>query len=155
MALKRVMCLIALCHTGSSSESLCLLKRHRSRRRQDIMERAFKIGCRVVFFDSLRQPHDAIVTNWFHNGPDGQTVAEYVEKYSNHNTPTTYLPCCNIVFVSSDSSKTDPYGRQLERQTSCSYGRSQGPKAFVGMCWCWPDELEEALELASKALEST
>jgi len=115
------------------------------------MERAFKIGCRVVFFDSLRQPHEAIVTNWFHGGPDGQTVEEYLSKYDPERRNAAWLPCCNVVWASSDPSKSDPYGRQLERQTSCSYGRSQGMTPFIGMCWCWPDELEEATELAAKA----
>ena len=48
---------------------------------KDIMERAFKIGCRIIFFDSHRQPHEALVTNWFHGGPDGQTVAELQAKH--------------------------------------------------------------------------
>jgi len=117
-----------------------------------IMERAFKIGCRVVFFDSLRQPHEAIVTNWFHGGADGQSVEEYLEKSksSPYYTPNA-LPSCNVAWVSSDTNKTDPYGRQFERQTSCSYGRNQGMTPFIGQCWCWPDEIEEAKGLAAKA----
>lgn len=115
------------------------------------MDRAFKIGCSVIFFDSLRQPHEAIVTNWFHGGPDGQTVEEYLSKYASDDLrQKAWLPCCNLVWVSSDPEKKDPYGRQLERQTSCAYGRNQSTP-FLGMCWCWPDELEEAKELAAKA----
>ncbi len=117
------------------------------------MERAFKIGCRVIFFDSHRRPHDAIVTNWFHGGPDGQTVAEMEQAARERGvTSPIYTPCCNIVWVSSDESKSDPYGRQLERATSVSYGRTQGPKPFLGMCWAWPDEADEAEALASQAL---
>jgi hypothetical protein len=116
------------------------------------MDRAFKIGCRLVFFDSLRQAHDAIVTNWFHAGPDGQTVAEYEQAQREKGvTSPIYTPCCNLVYVSADKDKTDPYGRQLERATSCSNGRSQGTVPFVGMCWAWPDEEAEARELAAKA----
>lgn len=122
------------------------------------MERAFKIGCPVIFFDSQRQPHAAFVTNWFHGGPDGQTVEEYHAKqkdsegkpFSQYFNPNS-IPCCNLVYASSDATKTDPYGRQLERATSCSYGRNQGLVPFVGYCWCWPDEFEEAKELAAKA----
>lgn len=116
------------------------------------MERAFKIGCPVYFFDSHRKPHAAIVTNWFHGGPDGQTVEEYLEKSkaSPYYTPNA-LPCCNVVWVSEDEDKKDPYGRQLERNTSCTYGRNTGMTPFVGMCWCWPDELEEATKLADEA----
>jgi hypothetical protein len=112
------------------------------------MERAFKIGCRVFFFDSQRQPHEAIVTNWFHGGPDGQTLEEYAQKPG--YTPN-WLPCCNVVWVSSDTSKSDNYGRQIERNTSVAYGRSQGMIPFIGMCWCWPDEIEEATKLAEEA----
>lgn len=115
------------------------------------MERAFKIGCRVVFFDSHRQAHDAIVTNWFHGGLDGLTVAEHEQAAKDRGvTSPIYMPCCNLAYVSSDVDKKDPYGRQLERQSSCSYGRQQGTP-FIGMCWAWPDEEEEAKELAAKA----
>jgi hypothetical protein len=117
------------------------------------MERAFKIGCRVVFFDSLRQPHEAIVTNWFHGGQDGQTVAEVQAMWKEKGITSPFsMPCCNIVYVSSDTDKKDPYGRQLERTTSCSHGRNQGMRPFVGNCWCWPDELEEAIELSKVSI---
>lgn len=125
------------------------------------MERTFKIGCSVVFFDSHRVAHEAIVTNWFHGGPDGQALADLQQKHdeqqarisSSEGRPaqTLYMPCCNVVWASGDSTKTDPYGRQLERATSCTYGRQTGMTPFVGMCWCWPDEREEAEQLAAKA----
>jgi hypothetical protein len=119
------------------------------------MDRAFKIGCKVIFFDSHRQPHDAIVTNWFHGGPDGQTLDEFSQRLRERGLSDDAIagstPCCNLVYVSSDSSKTDPYGRQLERQTSCSYGRSHGMTQFIGCDWAWPDEEDEAKELAAKA----
>ena len=120
------------------------------------MERAFKIGCRVVFFDSLRQPHEAIVTNWFHGGLDGETVAsvqqkhdDFADKAGRPKAPMS-MPCCNVVWVSSDTTKHDNYGRQIERQSSCQYG-GQMYVPYTGMCWCWPDELEEATKLAAKA----
>ena len=122
------------------------------------MERAFKIGCSVIFFDSHREPHEALVTNWFHGGRDGQTVEEYLSSGTNWDggpRTSNMLPCCNVVWVSSDKDKSDPYGRQLERQTSCTYGRSQGPHPFLGMSWCWPDELEEALKLAAEAYKKS
>ena len=113
------------------------------------MDRTFKIGCRVIFFDSHRVAHEALVTNWFHSGPDGQTVADYEQAYRDKGiTSPVWMPCCNVVWVSSDTDKKDHYGRQTERQSSCTYGRQQG---FLGNCWCWPDELEEAKQLAAKA----
>lgn len=123
------------------------------------MERAFKIGCRVVFFDSHRVPHEALVTNWFHGGLDGQTVAELQAKHDEQSAKfppeqrfPLNMPCCNVVYVSEDKEKHDPYGRQLERQTSCTYGRQQYVP-FTGQCWCWPDELEEATALAATSFD--
>ena len=126
----------------------------------DIMERAFKIGCMVIFFDSRREKHFALVTNWFNGGPEGQTYAEYKAKHDAQQATLPpekrspiYTPCCNLVYVSTDKSKKDPYGEQLERSSSCSHGRSQGMIPFVGSCWAWPDEEDEATALAAKAYE--
>lgn len=117
------------------------------------MDRAFKIGCRVIFFDSRRVAHEALVTNWFHGGPDGQTVDEVMQAAKERGvTSPFWMPCCNVVIVADDKAKEDPYGRQLERFTSVSYGRNQGTP-FLGMCWAWPDEEEEAKTLASKSFE--
>jgi len=114
------------------------------------MERAFKIGCSVIFFDSYRIAHEALVTNWFHGGPDGQSVAAWEQAQRDRGvTSPLWTPCCNVVFVA-DQSKTDPYGRQIEHSPSVTYGRCQS-QPFLGMCWCWPDEVEEAKQLAAKA----
>lgn len=108
------------------------------------MENAFSIGCRVIFFDSQRRPHEAIVSNWFHGGPDGQTVAERQADFDARGvTSPMSMPCCNVVWVSGDPTKQDPYGRQTERATSQSHWRLQGGK-LLGNCWAWPSELEEA-----------
>lgn len=125
------------------------------------MERTFKIGCRVIFFDSHRVEHEALVTNWFHAGPDGETLDEYIVRNGAdpvHPPPadmtaSVFLPCCNVVWVTSEKSKEDPYGRQLERASSVSYGRQMGTVPFIGMCWAWPDEIEEARELAAKSFQ--
>jgi len=61
------------------------------------MERTVKVGELVVWHDSLGNAHNALVTAVW--------------------TPN----CINVVFVSGDETKTDPYGRQIERATSCSY----------------------------------
>ncbi len=47
-------------------------------------------------------------------------------------------PGCNLVFVSSEVDKTDPYGRQIERATSVVH-RSKQPAH--GRFWMWPDEM--------------
>lgn len=44
-----------------------------------------------------------------------------------HGTFTdTYAPCINVVFVSKDAAKRDPYGQQVERLSSLQH-YSQGP----------------------------
>lgn len=122
-----------------------------------IMERSFTIGCRVVFFDSKRRPHEALVTSWFHGGPDGETIESWrkrngTDPHLSGPVPDKYLPCCNLVYVSGDDAKHDPYGRQTERDSSVTYGRAQSTP-FLGRCWCWPDEVEEAMALAAKSYD--
>ena len=117
------------------------------------MERAFKIGCSVIFFDSYRRAHQAVVTNWFHGGKDGETVEAWkAKRRAEGYAEPDYIPGCNVAFVSEDTNKTDQYGRQIERQTSCSYGRNQSTP-FLGMCWAWPDEAEEAMKLAAESYD--
>ncbi len=41
----------------------------------------------------------------------------------------TFVPCINVVYVSSDPAKRDPYGAQLERLSSLQH-RSQGPASM-------------------------
>jgi hypothetical protein len=81
------------------------------------MERELKVGQHVIFIDSLRKPHDAVVTAAW--------------------SPT----CCNLVIVSDDAEKTDTYGRQIERHTSVCKASAQGDVTY-GMVFCHPGELE-------------
>lgn len=41
----------------------------------------------------------------------------------------TYVPCINVVFVSGDPTKRDPYGQQLERLSSLQH-LSAGPSGM-------------------------
>jgi hypothetical protein len=99
-----------------------------------IMERILKSGARVIFFDSLRQPHEALVTI-FHGAPEGSTEEEFKAKYHCDGPP-----CVNLLYVDADESKTDSYGRQTARSTSCTNGDSQAPKR-AGNYWLWPDQV--------------
>ena len=46
--------------------------------------------------------------------------------------------CINVVFISGDEAKTDPYGRQIERETSVS---KAGPENVAwGRCFRMPGE---------------
>jgi hypothetical protein len=61
-----------------------------------IYEMTTKVGGVVIYTDGYRRDHDALVTAVW--GSD----------------------CINVVFVCGDESKTDAYGRQIERETSVS-----------------------------------
>lgn len=104
-----------------------------------------EIGDFVIFLDSLRQPHKALVTNIF-VGADWDykssppvksreySVAEHIRQYN-------AVPCINLLFVMDDPKMEDQYGRQITRQTSCMHASSHTGQTF-GMCWMKPDEYE-------------
>lgn len=79
-------------------------------------ERKTQVGLDIIFIDSLRKPHKALITAAW--------------------SPT----CCNLVYVSDDEKKDDSYGRQIERATSVMHKSAQGDTVY-GMVWCWPEEL--------------
>lgn len=69
-----------------------------------------KIGDSVTFIDSLRNEIPALVTAVW-----GST-------------------CINLVYVSTDTNKSDSYGRQIERFTSVMHKSCQGDIVF-GNVW--------------------
>ncbi len=84
------------------------------------MERAFKetaepieAGDVVLVVDEEYRQHLALVTV-----VHGQLTPE-----------STYVPCINVVYVSADSAKRDPYGQQIERMSSLQH-YSQGPSGM-------------------------
>ena len=80
----------------------------------DTIKREVKVGDAVRFFDSYKKEHAALVT-----AVHSQT-------------------CINVVFVSEDVTKSDTYGRQIERQTSVSHissHLSEDKTEFFGMCF--------------------
>jgi hypothetical protein len=70
-----------------------------------------EIGDLVEYVDEVGQPHKALVLWVFETGA-GVSV--------------------NVVFVSSDTDKEDPYGRQIERETSVMHESAQ---AAHGKFW--------------------
>lgn len=78
------------------------------------------VGDHVIFHDSRGVPHAAIVTAVW----DQDTLIDQ--------------PMINCVYVSSDPTKKDDYGRQIERATSCSHGGTNG--ACHGYYWRHADE---------------
>ncbi len=77
-------------------------------------QRKVRVGECVVFCDPKGHDHEALVTAVW--------------------TPT----CVNVVCVCSDESKTDPYGRQIERVTSVMHVEAQG--GVHGRYWRFGDE---------------
>jgi len=84
-------------------------------------DRELHVGDVVVYTDEHYRDHNALVTIVWDNGHPG----------------TGSMPACNLVHVSSDGTKEDPYGRQIERPTSISHVSMQ---AAPGVCWRFPDE---------------
>lgn len=73
-----------------------------------------KNGDHVTYIDETKVQHDALVTNTFGAAEHGGT------------------PAINIVYVSTLETETDPYGRQLKRQTSVVHIDNNSAQAN---CW--------------------
>lgn len=71
-----------------------------------------KIGDSIIFVDENSHPHAALIT--IIHGPADEN------------------PAINLVYVSGDETKSDPYGRQIERKTSVVHQSKQGAN---GMFW--------------------
>lgn len=77
------------------------------------------IGQSVVFTDSHGMGHPALIT-------------------AVHGTATAqWQASVNLLYVTNDTSKTDPYGHQIERNSSVVHKTSQGAN---GMFWTYTDE---------------
>lgn len=79
------------------------------------------IGGGVIYVDAVGKPHNALLTAVW--GEVDETNGTY--------------PGVNVVFVSGDETKDDPYGRQIERDTSVVH---KGDQYAHGNYWMWPDE---------------
>jgi hypothetical protein len=93
------------------------------------MEKKLEIGAHVIYITPSRERVNALV-EVIHSGE--KTADEHKVLYGN-------WPCINLLFLSTDPAKVDPYGRQKERATSVSHGSVQGVPQ--GYCWLWPDEV--------------
>jgi len=89
-----------------------------------IMDRALEVGSQVVYVDAKGIAHRALVTHVWRQMADASPDNQ---------------PGCNLVYVSGDAAKEDPYGRQLERATSVVYKSRQPAHGFF---WAWSDEVE-------------
>ncbi len=91
------------------------------------MEREYKIGQHIIFVDPKGCRRDALVTIWWQDS---------AYNYSLHK-PDAPMPGVNLIIVSDDPMRSDPYGRQTEHETSVVH-KSQQPAS--GNFWVWPDE---------------
>lgn len=92
------------------------------------MDRTLKVGTHVIFVDTQRQPHHALI-ECVHTA--GKTVEEHIEVYGQP-------PCINVIYFSSDENKVDQYGRQKERATSVVHAKTMGKPE--GYYWKWDGE---------------
>lgn len=72
-----------------------------------------EVGEAVIYCNPVGQDHNAIIT------------------------AVWGVTCCNVVFVSGDPTKTDTYGRQIERQTSL---QRVGPNTTYGQYFRYADD---------------
>ena|SRR3990167_1396613 len=83
------------------------------------------IGDHVLYVDALSRSRHALVTA--------------VWAGRSHYSPTTPEPGLNLVLVANDEAKDDPYGRQIERETSVVHVSNQpAPGAY----WCRESEYD-------------
>ena len=92
------------------------------------MERNYVIGAPIMWIDEHGVPHHALVTQWW-------TGNQEIREYRSENGE----PGCNLVLVSSDETKKDQYGRQIEHKTSVVHKTKQSAHGWL---WCWPDEVK-------------
>lgn len=100
--------------------------------------RTYDHNSSVVYVDPQGRPHSAIITAWWGTQSAGTKEEHDVYGAPNHAyISETGEPGCNLVYLSGDRTKTDPYGRQIERATSVVHKSKQ---AAPGNYWLWPDE---------------
>ena len=84
---------------------------------QDIEVASISVGDHVRIVNENYEEHDALVT-----AVHGSNWAQFT-------------PSINCVYVSGDSSKNDPYGRQLERLSSLSHYNGTHGMPTRGRYW--------------------
>lgn len=85
--------------------------------------RTFEVGGVVMWVDEHGQPRPALITAIHGQESEHEGVMRY--------------PCINLVTTTADASKTDPYGRQIERHSSVNHRLQHSAH---GRYWRWRDE---------------
>lgn len=90
-------------------------------------------GDSIIFYDKYSKPHNALVTTAWGDREEVEVGGKI----------TLNEPGCNLLFVSADREKTDAYGRQIERFTSCVHVSMQGAPGYA---WSWASEKDATLK---------
>lgn len=108
------------------------------------MTQKIHIGSPVLFVDAHGVAHHALATA-VHTSPDYYGPdSGGPDENGNAWARGVSQPACNLLFVTSDTSKTDPYGRQIERSSSVVHKSMQSAR---GMFWCFEGELEGSVTI--------
>ena len=95
------------------------------------------VGARCMFIDPVGVAHDALITSVHGPTSKEERDAQYQQAKADGQPYATdewleqaigapfLIPSVNLVFVVGDESKTDSYGRQIERATSCPHESTQ------------------------------
>lgn len=78
------------------------------------MERIVKEGDHVIFTDTHRRQHSALVTEVWDSGAEQRMDS---------------LPALNLLYVVSDDTRMDQYGRQIERESSVVHRKMNSAEA--------------------------
>lgn len=97
-----------------------------------------EVGSNVIYTDEHFADHVALVTAIW-----GQP--DWREHCIEPNQAC--VPCINLVYVSGDNTKDDPYGRQIERSTSVVHASSQ---PAGGACWRMSEEPRPKMGVVEK-----
>ena len=98
-----------------------------------------EVGINVIYTDEHFVDHAALVTAVW-GSPDWREHCQL-------HTGKPAVPCVNLVYVSGDKAKDDPYGRQIERNTSVVHASSQ---PAGGLCWRMPEEARPEMGVVEK-----
>lgn len=88
-----------------------------------------KPGDVVIYVDEHSKRHNALLT-CVHG-----EAAMYPDHTKDDGSKREYQPSVNLLFVTGDESKTDPYGLQNERESSVVHSGDQGAH---GNYWEYP-----------------
>lgn len=102
--------------------------------------RTLEVGDAVVFVDENGRHHNALVT-----AVHGEIARTQIREDGTRHWDIVdgagpvqlCVPCVNLVFTTADESKQDPYGRQIERESSVVY---RTESSAHGNYFMWPGE---------------